>query len=275
MYPCQKPWHFPNGRFGIFLMAARVQRQQLGTMRLYHATSNIAGSMIVLDGWMRAGESGMFGAAVYFADSERAARYKTRHGCDFIIIADVDMGCALVLETPANHLTLSIARTHGCDTVKGRSRASAAWEYAVFEPYRITLVSSPSTPNLGPPTCSYARHGAQYIAQPWYHCRTCGLVGDRGCCQACFKRCHSGHDAFFDGNSRASYCDCGADHKCQLVTSGVSICTYASHGAEYIDQPWYHCRTCGLVGNLGCCQGCFEACHRGHDAFFEKRGQAC
>jgi hypothetical protein len=228
---------------------------------------------------MKAGQSGMFGGAIYFADSEACARHKALQGSDVIVTVQADLGLALVLESPANDMTLSRVRSYGCDTVKGRWSPRADWEYVVFEAHRITLISvegklpfflPPPTLNTAPLTCTYSRHGTRYIAQPWFHCRTCGLVGDMGCCQGCYQQCHAGHDAYFEKTAEACYCDCGAGDKCQLTsktTAGKCVCTYAQHGSQYILQPWYHCRTCELVGQLGCCQACFKLCHRGHDTF--------
>jgi hypothetical protein len=42
------------------------------------------------------------------------------------------------------------------------------------------------------------------------------------------------------------------------------VCTLAIGGHEYITQRWYECRTCNLVGKLGCCEACAKTCHRGH-----------
>jgi hypothetical protein len=263
-----------------------VRRQQLGVVRLYHATSSEAGALIASAGWMRASQSGMFGGAIYFADSEDSARYKARGGRDVIITAHVHMGCALVLESPSTSMTLPKIRSLGCETILGRSNQRANWEYVVFETRRVTIISAtgnfpiiyqPSTPRSGPTTCTYGQNGAKYIRQPWYGCRTCGLVDDLGCCLACIDQCHKGHDTYLKGFMQG-YCDCGAGDRCQLtsrIPTGKYICTYARHGAQYIGQPWYHCRTCGLVGDLGCCLACFELCHRGHDAYFEKSSQSC
>ena len=58
--------------------------------------------------------------------------------------------------------------------------------------------------------CTFAQHGRNRIAQNWYNCRTCGLVGNLGCCEACAEICHKDHDISFRGIEPASYCDCGA-----------------------------------------------------------------
>lgn len=42
------------------------------------------------------------------------------------------------------------------------------------------------------------------------------------------------------------------------------FCTFAASEKTYIEQPWYHCETCGLTNSLGCCEICAKTCHKGH-----------
>ena len=68
--------------------------------------------------------------------------------------------------------------------------------------------------------CTCATYGTDYIDQKWYHCETCGLVGDLGCCEACAQTCHKGHVCVYDGVGSGCYCDCGAGdgpHPCQCM----------------------------------------------------------
>ena len=51
--------------------------------------------------------------------------------------------------------------------------------------------------------------GKSYFSQKWYHCKTCGLIGNLGCCEACAKICHQGHEVEFHKSSNF-FCDCGA-----------------------------------------------------------------
>jgi hypothetical protein len=46
------------------------------------------------------------------------------------------------------------------------------------------------------------------------------------------------------------------------------VCTYASCHQGEVLQLWYRCQTCGLTGNLGCCDACVKECHRGHAVEF-------
>jgi hypothetical protein len=88
---------------------------------------------------MRAGDRGLFGPAIYFADSESAARHKSQHGSDQIFEVRVNMGFALQLETPDTSMTANRLQQHGYDSIIGRSRPEAAWEYVVFDPSLINL----------------------------------------------------------------------------------------------------------------------------------------
>jgi len=42
-------------------------------------------------------------------------------------------------------------------------------------------------------------------------------------------------------------------------------CTFSATGKRYAPQTFMHCYTCGLVGNLGCCEVCASNCHEGHE----------
>jgi hypothetical protein len=57
--------------------------------------------------------------------------------------------------------------------------------------------------------CTRAIHDKRYVHQPWYHCRTCKLVGNLGCCAVCAKSCHCGHDVVGGSMHGKCFCDCG------------------------------------------------------------------
>lgn len=61
---------------------------------------------------------------------------------------------------------------------------------------------------LSSSACTYDVAAGRYVMQEWYHCVTCGLVGDGGCCANCRWSCHKGHDTHVAGISYF-YCDCG------------------------------------------------------------------
>jgi hypothetical protein len=117
----------------------------LGTMRLYHSTSHEAAASIYAEQRMRAGRCGMFGAAIYFADSKEHARRKSRGGIDVIITADVDLGRTLVLASPNHAMTLAKLNALGYNSIKGRTGPSGVSDYVVFESSRITLISMEGT----------------------------------------------------------------------------------------------------------------------------------
>eukprot|EP01129_Flabellula_baltica_P001704 TRINITY_DN1163_c0_g1_i1.p1 TRINITY_DN1163_c0_g1~~TRINITY_DN1163_c0_g1_i1.p1 ORF type:complete len:285 (+),score=23.14 TRINITY_DN1163_c0_g1_i1:50-856(+) len=56
------------------------------------------------------------------------------------------------------------------------------------------------------------------------------------------------------------------------------LCTFASHGRNFIVQDIFHCYTCRLTEdkNKGCCTKCSQTCHSGHDIrFFKKASFFC
>lgn len=60
--------------------------------------------------------------------------------------------------------------------------------------------------------CTYTVSGRTYVLQDWYICLTC-FAGDKtlGCCLACAKSCHHGHDVRLAPHCPSRFfCDCGA-----------------------------------------------------------------
>jgi len=100
-------------------------------------------------------------------------------------------------------------------------------------------------------------------------------------CESCIKKCHDGHKVHFAGKGRGK-CDCEKFSKCvaleeekkeennkpNIVTIDDAlknnVCTYESTKESYQPQKFYRCYTCGLTGNLGCCETCVNTCHKGH-----------
>ena len=78
---------------------------------------------------------------MYFADKKKAAIKKAAklnsNGENAIVVANVDMGMALIVEGPNSKLSLKQVRHFGCNTVIGRKCAKSEWEYVVYEPSRI------------------------------------------------------------------------------------------------------------------------------------------
>ena len=73
---------------------------------------------------------------------------------------------------------------------------------------------------LASKVCSYTKTSNTFSEQHWYHCWTCGLTLQEGCCAVCAKVCHKGHDITYSRFSRF-FCDCGAGkhpgHSCQAL----------------------------------------------------------
>jgi hypothetical protein len=118
--------------------------------------------------------------------------------------------------------------------------------------------------------CTYAVHGRDYISQPWFHCRTCNLVGNMGCCEACASFCHRGHEIDPQHTIGRGYCDCGAGAcgacLCQkALASPETVCSLSRTGRCKCPQKLSHCVTCGLIGEKSCCAVCVSLCHAGHE----------
>jgi hypothetical protein len=111
----------------------------IGFRTVYHSTTQSGFEGIISDAQMHPGSTGMFGSAMYFADTEADARHKSRYGGNIVVKATVNFGIALVLEAPLNSMTEAQLRAQGYDSIKGRSSPSTAWEYVVFDPTRISL----------------------------------------------------------------------------------------------------------------------------------------
>ncbi|KAH8091112.1 hypothetical protein JL720_5995 [Aureococcus anophagefferens] len=84
-----------------------------------------------------------------------------------------------------------------------------------LEPPRAVLPEPPppvkavEAPEPDALRCTYATSGGDFVDQHWYNCATCGLVGDKGCCSACARKCHAGHELSYSRKS-SFFCDCGA-----------------------------------------------------------------
>ncbi|CAM9745306.1 unnamed protein product, partial [Discosporangium mesarthrocarpum] len=59
-----------------------------------------------------------------------------------------------------------------------------------------------------PRACTFVATHKKFVDQHWYHCYTCGLVQERGCCSLCVRVCHRGHTVTYARRS-CFFCDCG------------------------------------------------------------------
>jgi hypothetical protein len=60
--------------------------------------------------------------------------------------------------------------------------------------------------------CIFLKIGKEFANQHYWHCETCDLVENLGCCDACATSHHFGHKLINVG-ARGFYCDCGFGEK--------------------------------------------------------------
>ena len=124
--------------------------------------------------------------------------------------------------------------------------------------------------------CTFVKYGKNYISQNIYYCHTCGFINNLGICESCANNCHKDHKLEFIGLKPKFFCDCGPTINCKCNSKiNNEICSRITNSISYISQKWYHCNTCNLIGNLGCCENCINKCHKGHDTYFDKISNNC
>jgi hypothetical protein len=136
--------------WGSGILAHMLRREKVGIRRVYHCTNHRAAAQIRAQGVFRPGISGLFGAGIYFAESEASARSKAAHdgsGDDAIIEVNVDFGWAAVYEGRQSQLTAADISAQGCQSVKGRRSIGAAWEYVVFDSSQIEILRTTGQPS--------------------------------------------------------------------------------------------------------------------------------
>ena len=50
------------------------------------------------------------------------------------------------------------------------------------------------------------------------------------------------------------------------------LCTFTATQRDFMNQHWYHCHTCKMNDNVGCCTICAKVCHKDHDVTYAKYG---
>jgi hypothetical protein len=81
--------------------------------------------------------------------------------------------------------------------------------------------------------CTWLITGNDFATQASYCCYTCQLTGNKGCCTACIRLCHAGHDIAYVGRN-SMYCDCGSAQPsttCQALVKPSSATTTATTSA--------------------------------------------
>jgi len=84
--------------------------------------------------------------------------------------------------------------------------------------------------------CSHAETTG-FQDQHWYHCYTCGLTLDKGCCTLCALICHQGHDVSYSRFS-AFFCDCGAESEDTSSTRRLSCKCLSALSPEEISKAY-------------------------------------
>ena len=74
--------------------------------------------------------------------------------------------------------------------------------------------------------CTRAEAGLTNIRQDFWQCITCGLTGERGCCDVCSVRCHNGHVlqpvTAAESMCNEGFCDCCDVGACQAANNAES-----------------------------------------------------
>lgn len=89
--------------------------------------------------------------------------------------------------------------------VGGKSLGSGATSVTASKATAVATSSQQEPPLV----CTFVSSHKQFVNQHWYHCYTCGLVHDKGCCRLCVRLCHRGHDVSYARLS-CFFCDCGS-----------------------------------------------------------------
>ncbi|PAA67679.1 hypothetical protein BOX15_Mlig016183g2 [Macrostomum lignano] len=110
---------------------------------LFHGTTRKNAEMIIQNGF-KVGNSGMFGAGIYFAtDSTKSAQYCRGTGIKSLLLCDVLLGKTMVCDAPKTSLTLEQVRTAGYDSVFARRNSKKKGgvlndEYIVYRAEQAT-----------------------------------------------------------------------------------------------------------------------------------------
>jgi hypothetical protein len=108
---------------------------------LYHCTNQKFARLIISNMEFKPGNSGMFGAGIYFAASPEKAKYKARTSKDgnpVTITAEVFLGFMLDVPSARNSLTKEEVYKYGCHSVHGV--ANSGDEYIVYKADSIQKV---------------------------------------------------------------------------------------------------------------------------------------
>lgn len=139
-----QPVHY-NGQntsiHDILKIANHCGKKYLGKMTLYHSTSTEDANEIMKSKKFTPKKTG---AAISFADNKRTAIYRAAiidtDLANSLMIANVDMGTALIIEGPKTKFSSDQVKQFQCDSILYRKDQNNDWEYFVYEPSRIHLI---------------------------------------------------------------------------------------------------------------------------------------
>lgn len=124
-------------------------------------------------------------------------------------------------------------------------------------------------PSFRTDRCTFLYSGPNPFLQSMYLCITCGATSpEKAICEACSKKCHSGHNLVQCGYS-SSFCHCdecerkGNFNGCKLREE-ETVCTFSKTGKSFFEQNAWCCIDCNLTGDYCICSVCAKKCHSGH-----------
>lgn len=125
----------------IFKNSNHSGKAFLGKMTLYYATSTKNAEEIINS---KKFTPKSFGKALHFADNKQTAIYraaiKDTELANSLIVANVDMGTALIFEGPNIKFNLEQVKNFQCNSVLHRKDQNSDWEYSVYEPSKIQFI---------------------------------------------------------------------------------------------------------------------------------------
>ena len=114
---------------------------------LYLLTNALSGKLISDSKIMKPGKRGMFGPGIYFSDTVEKCRYKTVHGKDMLITAEVKLGISLnVLKynrRVCRGLNYEKINNYGCDSLTAPPEGSGVnyIEYVVYRSQDVKVLT--------------------------------------------------------------------------------------------------------------------------------------
>jgi hypothetical protein len=103
--------------------------ERMASIRIFcHMTSEKAAGMLIPLGDSSLTKWGLFGGGISFAETESAADYEVAKK-KVLIIVEVDLGWALVLEGAFHGMNGAQLQSMHCNSIKGLPHSGVNWEY--------------------------------------------------------------------------------------------------------------------------------------------------